>query len=265
MIPIAKVIVSPTEPTGKNRKKVWMQKGRNLFNKDKALLGYWINDEQGNIGEYNNSVFVTDFIPVFKNVAVYIPATGTSRRQFYNKNKVGITYLNNSNAQVFTPTEDGFIRVTCLTSTVTMDSLMICYGTTATEYEAYIEPKIYIKNSYDVYEEFIKKNKEGLVNYNDYIEFNDKVTKIYNCTAYKKDNILFLNIDLEGNFSEGETLIGTIKRKLKLTAFGSGRLRTTNNKIIPATYIGLSEGAFRVHTTTTGTATTGNIILALEE
>ena len=123
---------------------------------------------------------------------------------------------------------------------------------------------IYVRNSNGVYEEFAKKS-EGLVNYTSYIEFNDKVTKIYNCTAYKKDNILFLNIDLEGNFPEGETVLGTIKRKLKLTAFGSGRLRTTNSKIIPATYIGLSEGAFRVHTTTTGTATTGNIILALEE
>lgn len=123
---------------------------------------------------------------------------------------------------------------------------------------------IYVRNSNGVYEEFAKKS-EGLVNYTSYIEFNDKVTKIYNCTAYKKDNILFLNIDLEGNFPEGETVLGTIKRKLKLTAFGSGRLRTTNSKIIPATYIGLSEGAFRVHTTTTGTATAGNIILALEE
>lgn len=123
---------------------------------------------------------------------------------------------------------------------------------------------IYVRNSNGVYEEFAKKS-EGLVDYTSYIEFNDKVTKIYNCTAYKKDNILFLNIDLEGNFPEGETVIGTIKRKLKLTAFGSGRLRTTNNKTIPATYIGLSKGAFRVHTTTTGTATAGNIILALEE
>lgn len=123
---------------------------------------------------------------------------------------------------------------------------------------------IYVRNSNGVYEEFAKKS-EGLVDYTSYIEFNDKVTKIYNCTAYKKDNILFLNIDLEGNFPEGETVIGTIKRKLKLTAFGSGRLKTTNNKVIPATYIGLSERAFRVHTTTTGTATAGNIILALED
>ena len=92
MIPKDYLIVSSTEPTGEDRKKVWMQKGRNLFNKDKALLGYWINDEQGNIEKYNNSVFVTDFIPVFKNVPVYIPATGTSRIQLYNKNKVVITY-----------------------------------------------------------------------------------------------------------------------------------------------------------------------------
>lgn len=154
------IVVSATEPTGNNRRKVWFRKGKNLFDKSKALLGYWISNEQGDIAKADNDVFITDFIPVFKNVPVYIPATGTARRQFYNKNKVGITYLNNSKAQVFTPTEDGFIRVTCVTSTVTMDSLMIYYGTTETEYEAYIEPKIYIKNSYDVYEEFIKKEED---------------------------------------------------------------------------------------------------------
>lgn len=256
------VFVGAEEPT--TGEKVWFRKGKNLFDKSKALLGYWISNEQGDIAKADNDVFITDFIPVFKDVDVYIPATGSARREFYNKNKEGITYLNNSSVQVFTPTEDGFIRVTCVTSTVTMDNLMIYYGSKATSYEAYIEPKIYVRNSNGVYEEFAKKS-EGLVDYTSYIEFNDKVTKIYNCTAYKKDNILFLNIDLGGNFPEGETVIGTIKRKLKLTAFGSGRLKTTNNKIIPATYIGLSEGAFRVHTTTTGTATTGNIILALEE
>lgn len=154
------VYVGGKEPTGNDRKKVWIQKGKNLFDKNKALLGYWISTEQGDIAKADNDVFITDFIPVFKNVPVYIPATGTARRQFYNKNKVGITYLNNSKAQVFTPAEDGFIRVTCVTSTVTMDNLMIYYGTTETEYEAYIEPKIYIKNSYDVYEEFIKKSEE---------------------------------------------------------------------------------------------------------
>lgn len=112
--------------------------GKNLFDKSKALLGYWIENEQGDAGKGPDDVFLTDFIPVFKNVPVYIPATGSARREFYNKNKVGTTYLNNKNAQVFTPTEDGFIRVTCKISTVTMDSLMIYYGTTETDYEPYV-------------------------------------------------------------------------------------------------------------------------------
>ena len=128
-----------------------------MFDKSKALLGYWISNEQGDIAKADNDVFVTDFIPVFKDVDVYIPATGSARREFYNKNKEGITYLNNSSAQVFTPAEDGFIRVTCVTSTVTMDNLMIYYGSKATTYEAYVEPQIFIKNSNEVYEEFIKK------------------------------------------------------------------------------------------------------------
>ena len=112
---------------------------KNLFDKSKALIGHWIIDEQGNIGQAGATAFVTDFIPVFKDIPVYIPATGTSRREFYNKNKVGIQYLNNSNVQIFTPTEDGFIRVSCNMATITMDNLMIFYGETSTPYEPHQE------------------------------------------------------------------------------------------------------------------------------
>ena len=112
---------------------------KNLFDKSKALIGHWIIDEQGNIGQAGATAFVTDFIPVFKDVPVYIPATGTSRREFYNKNKVGIQYLNNSNVQIFTPTEDGFIRVSCNMATITMDNLMIFYGEISTPYKPHQE------------------------------------------------------------------------------------------------------------------------------
>lgn len=112
---------------------------KNLFDKSKALIGHWIIDEQGNIGQAGATAFVTDFIPVFKDVPVYIPATGTSRRELYNKNKVGIQYLNNSDVQIFTPTEDGFIRVSCNMATITMDNLMIFYGETSTPYEPHQE------------------------------------------------------------------------------------------------------------------------------
>ena len=60
---------------------------KNLFDKSKALIGHWIIDEQGNIGQAGATAFVTDFIPVFKDVPVYIPATGTSRRELYNKTR----------------------------------------------------------------------------------------------------------------------------------------------------------------------------------
>lgn len=153
----AEVYVGVEEPiTGE---KVWIRKGKNLFDKSKALLGYWISNEQGDITKADNDVFVTDFIPVFKDVDVYIPATGTARREFYNKNKEGITYLNNSSVQVFTPTEDGFIRVTCVTSTVTMDNLMIYYGSKAAPYEHYIEQKIYVRNKNGVYEELYNREQ----------------------------------------------------------------------------------------------------------
>lgn len=288
----AEVYVGAEEPiTGE---KVWFRKGKNLFNTYSSDISYYLRntDKEKYIINNSNSITVEGNGITWNRVEITIsnlkPNTKYTINSIVTNTTQGYTgllcdYGNNSvqyvtnkekfNAKITIVTdENGKVKLqfytnyssTTQNSSAIFSEIQLEEGEKATTYKAYIEPKLFVRNSNGVYEEFTKKS-EGLVNYTSYIEFNDKVTKIYNCTAYKKDNILFLNIDLEGNFPEGETVLGTIKRKLKLTAFGSGRLRTTNSKIIPATYIGLSEGAFRVHTTTTGTATTGNIILALEE
>lgn len=261
----AEVYVGAEETT--TGEKVWFRKGKNLFNKNVSIItGYYL-DNKGSLVSKEGSWYQNVFIEVNSKTQYTISSTvAVLRICFYDKDRKFISRVATENTSVTfsTPENCKYVRLSGENADTQVQSLQLEQGSKATSYEAYIEPKIYVRNSNGVYEEFAKKS-EGLVDYTSYIEFNDKVTKIYNCTAYKKDNILFLNIDLEGNFPEGETVIGTIKRKLKLIAFGSGRLRTTNNKIIPATYIGLSEGAFRVHTTTTGTTTTGNIILALEE
>lgn len=264
----AEVYVGAEEPT--TGEKVWFRKGKNLFNKNVSIItGYYL-DNKGSLVSNEDSWYQNVFIEVNSKTQYTISSTvAVLRICFYDKDRKFISRVVTENTSVTfsTPENCKYVRLSGDfgdNADTQVQSLQLEQGSKATSYEAYIEPKIYVRNSNGVYEEFAKKS-EGLVDYTSYIEFNDKVTEIYNCTAYKKDNILFLNIDLEGNFPEGETVIGTIKRKLKLTAFGSGRLKTTNNKVIPATYIGLSERAFRVHTTTTGTATAGNIILALED
>ena len=65
MKPSDDLIVSSTEPTGNNRKKVWMQKGRNLFDKNKAALQYYIADT--GIVYSNGYYLITDYIEVTPN------------------------------------------------------------------------------------------------------------------------------------------------------------------------------------------------------
>ena len=38
-------VVSPTEPQGNERLKVWIQKGKNLFDKNNILSGYLLSEE----------------------------------------------------------------------------------------------------------------------------------------------------------------------------------------------------------------------------
>ena len=74
---------------------------------------------------------------MFANQPVYIPATYTVRRWFYDLGKTPKEYLNKSVAQIYTPTENGYIRVSILTTSISLDTLQIEYGSTATSYEPY--------------------------------------------------------------------------------------------------------------------------------
>lgn len=110
---------------------------KNLVDVSSILDGKALSTDDGSIQIGSEVSYVTDYIPVSKNQTIYIPATGTTRRWFYDANKTAKVYLNNSGAQAYTPTEDGFIRVTANKTTVSINALQIEYGTTATPYVPY--------------------------------------------------------------------------------------------------------------------------------
>lgn len=156
------VVVSAEEPTT-NRKKVWMQKGKNLFN-GKLEVGA-IDSETGQNNTNLNAKRNIGYIEVLPNTSytfsLDISDDGTGIRAYdINKEFVStIATINNGDKTVtFTTTSEiHYIRFATWSSAT---KFQLEQGSTATDYEAYIEPKIYIKNNNDVYEEF--KNDEEI-------------------------------------------------------------------------------------------------------
>lgn len=113
--------------------------GKNLFDKDEVSDGKWLSTTTG-LEENSNNYCVSDFIPVQKNKPIYIPATQTARRWFYDINKTPKTYMGESGNQAYYPTEDGFIRMSILvrgTNAINLDTYQVEYGTSATSYEPF--------------------------------------------------------------------------------------------------------------------------------
>lgn len=179
------VVVSPTEPTGDNREKVWMQKGKNLFNVNQLnvlLVNNASYSKQNNEiivtsnGDYSRiellvklevgktyflSTNVTNSIAGRTNISIYSSGYTIKYTEQYVYDTAGIFGV------VFTPEEENIIIVLYSnassdndTNTVNFSNIQLEQGSTATDYEEYIEPKMYVKNDNDVYEEFIKKATE---------------------------------------------------------------------------------------------------------
>lgn len=193
-------IVSATEPTGENRKKVWIQKGKNLFN---GLLESGILDNiTGLEVAHSDGIRNRGYIKVEPNTA-YTISNNNNYAQYlyeYDENRNFIQYTANTES-VFTFTTTSttrYLRFRTKISTVENDLTTLFQvepGPTATEIEKYIEPTIYVKNDNDVYEEFIKKEdniKERQIEM--------YTTHIANCTVnklYKQFNMCTL--DFEGD------------------------------------------------------------------
>lgn len=177
MIPNHSVIVSPTEPTGNNRKKVWMQKGKNLVKR--LILGEIRNFLVGDIPSIVNSTtrVIMEGLFTYVEGGTSITASIASGYQYAiyicDENKQIIyapTSYSNTTMTINLPDNAKYIFVRIKNDEGTdiaeseLDNIkfMITYGTDETDYEKYIEPKIYIKNDNGIYEEFIKKSEDEI-------------------------------------------------------------------------------------------------------
>lgn len=198
------VVVSATEPQGESRKKVWMQKGKNLFNKNNILTGYRINYSGENFADTN--YFISEYIPVVanQNYSVNYTVSALSRICWYDSNKTMINYTDTFST-VTMPSNAKYIRLCGEKSA--LDTVQLEQNDTSSPYEAYVEPKIYILNNNGVYEEFIKKQEQ----LNKYSEKVEKVgTWINGKPLYRKViKITTPKVEKDGTFVERRTDIGT--------------------------------------------------------
>lgn len=186
MIPIDEIIINQTEPV-RNRKKVWIRKGKNLYNPETMPLmnGLWylnydIIANSGGwyvivpiIGGRTYTVSKKNSKTNYSNLSFALMTTEdypSSNAEVLNYS-LGITSLTENSITADSNANYLFIGLAAgstLTNdekTKAIEELQVELGPTKTSYEAFVEPSIFIKNTNGNYEEFIPKEKPIIKQY----------------------------------------------------------------------------------------------------
>ena len=161
-----KVIVSATEPTRVNRKKVWFKKGKNLFNKNNVISN--VNLLANGSIESDTSCSIH-----YAEVAggqIYTISSNVDRQWVFNTSAEKLssstqgsqrTVTSGTSVQVNVPSGHKYINIRHYPSNgednINQD-IQVEQNTVVTTFEQYIEPEIYILNSNNVYEKFYSEN-----------------------------------------------------------------------------------------------------------
>lgn len=154
------VIVSPTEPT--TSEKVWIQKGKNMVKEWQKGSFYSIDTHTF---KENNQFAKTGYIKVQPNVDYIFSHSLGNHNGYIACFDENYNFLKVINDQAITTSfkitnaNVKYIVVNMWheTDIANESDVQLEQGTIATSYEAYIEPKIHVKNDNGVYEEFISK------------------------------------------------------------------------------------------------------------
>lgn len=162
-----KVIVSATEPTGVNRKKVWFKKGKNSFDKNNVI---------SNVNLVVNGSIESDPLSSIHYIEVvggqiYSLSSNVDRQWVFNTSAEKLssstqgtqrTVTSGTSVQVNVPSGHKYINIRHYPSigedNINQD-IQAEQNPAATAYEAYVEPEIYILNSNSVYERFYSENQ----------------------------------------------------------------------------------------------------------
>ena len=156
-----RVVVSPTEPTGDNRKKIWFQKGKNLFNKNNIQSGSELLSATL-YAQPNSDYYISDYIEITPGQTYYLSGNKTSGTTniFYNENKVPVSSYAATTGTIPIPDSATYIRFNGRLNELD-NNIQLEQGSKATTYEAYIRPTIYILNDNNVYEKIIETVDEN--------------------------------------------------------------------------------------------------------
>ena len=184
----SEVYVGAEEPT--TGEKVWFRKGKNVFNTYSSDISYYLRntDKEKYIINNSNSITVEGNGITWNRVEITIsnlkPNTKytinsivTNTTQGYaglycDSGNNSVQHVNNKenfNTKITIITdENGKVKLqffanytsTVQNSSVIFSEIQLEEGEKATTYEAYIEPKLFVRNSNGVYEEFTKKSEE---------------------------------------------------------------------------------------------------------
>ena len=229
------VVISSTEPT--TGEEVWIQKGKNLldinsivFNKNvtgdisENTITITVNWQQGDFFgasfELNNlkkntnyTVSANILINNFKNIYVYTDklfgtniATGSLSD--------GVAFNTGDNTKVVIGL---YLTSPTTGNTYSMSNVQVEQGETVTNYEPYVDKKIYVKNDNGVYDEICldKYNDASLLHQN-YIDITPIVGSNYagygNSWYYKKGTKVHIHIGVQGLTANTSNQITTLPK-----------------------------------------------------
>lgn len=124
------------------------------------MYGYELNGGDGSVAK-NEEYFVSDYIKVYPGQKLYKSGSSAGISNcFYDENKNFISTVRLVSGVISVPTTNSISYMRTNGLLTDLDSIQITSGDTQSTYEAYIEPKIFIKNDNNIYEEFMKKDEE---------------------------------------------------------------------------------------------------------
>ena len=155
-------VVSATEPST-FRKKIWLQKGKNLCDANGGAINCMLSNSDGKTMSAATNIWVSDYIPVRPNTQYLMSSNGSGvyvRSFFYTANKDFIT-TQAANLSFTTSSSTYYVRLQFDRSTYST-KLQLEQNSSVTTYEAYIEPKYYVLNNNNVYEELNINNEKEI-------------------------------------------------------------------------------------------------------
>ena len=272
-----KVIVSATEPTGVNRKKVWFKKGKNLFNKNNVI---------SNVNLLANGSIEFDALSSIHYIEVvggqiYSLSSNVDRQWVFNtsaeklsSSKQGSqrTVTSGTSVQINVPSGHKYINIrnySNLEEDNINQDIQVEQNTVATTYEAYVEPEIYILNSNNVYEKFEKNENKERILFESSDGISGDITLTDNITNYSYLEIYYKQNDgtygytkcVAHNNAHIDLTVNHITNNGYANSFSSRTINLYNNAITTLNTNRYISGNITSDNNLSGTTATNNIYI----